>query len=58
MVKWLIALAVIAVISGIFGFTALAEALAGPAEVIFWISAAAFVVLLLVSVFAAKRPPP
>ena len=56
--QWLYALAAVAVISGILGFSALAGPVAPIAEVVFWVSDVGFVVLLGATVFGVKRPPP
>lgn len=54
MLRWAIAFFVIALIAAVFGFTGIASAAAGIAQVIFFIALAVFVLALIGG--ATRRP--
>jgi uncharacterized membrane protein YtjA (UPF0391 family) len=53
MLSWILIFLVIALIAGLLGFTGLAEASAGIAQIIFFF----FIILLVVSLFAMLTNP-
>lgn len=54
MLKWAIVFAIISIIAGIFGFTGIAAGAAGIAKVLFFLFVAAFVLILVLALFAGK----
>ncbi len=56
MLGWAAGLLVIALVAALFGFTALAGAAAGVAQVIFWIFIALFAIAVVVRIFTGRPP--
>ncbi len=56
MVGWAAGLLVIALVAAVFGFTALAGAATGVAQVIFWIFIALFAIAVVVRIIRGKPP--
>ncbi len=56
MVGWAAGLLVIALVAAVFGFTALAGAATGVAQVIFWIFIALFAIAVVVRIFTGRPP--
>jgi uncharacterized membrane protein YtjA (UPF0391 family) len=56
MLSWAIVFLIIALIAAALGFTGIAGASAGIAQILFWIFLAVFLVSLLFSVASGRRP--
>jgi uncharacterized membrane protein YtjA (UPF0391 family) len=56
MLGWAAGLLVIALVAAVFGFTALAGAATGVAQVIFWIFIALFAIAVVVRIIRGKPP--
>lgn len=58
MLGWALVFLVVALIAGLFGFTGLAVASAGIAQILFYIFVVLFVVSSIVYLIRGRAPPP
>jgi uncharacterized membrane protein YtjA (UPF0391 family) len=56
MLRWALIFLVVALIAGALGFTGVAGASAGIAQILFWVFLAVFLISLLVSLASGRRP--
>jgi uncharacterized membrane protein YtjA (UPF0391 family) len=58
MLGWALVFLVVALIAGLFGFTGIAVASAGIAQILFYIFVALFIISGLVYLLRGRAPPP
>lgn len=57
MLRWAVIFLVVALVAGLFGFTGIAVAAVGIAQILFYLFLVLFLIALIVGLIQGRRPP-